>query len=365
MQLLYKPDWEQTKKRLLAWWDHEEMDRCALGVTAPKAGFEHQLPPKLPDRVEDRWLNHSYLHNLNEYRMSRTFYGGEAFPVWNPGYPGWDLFAVYLGAGVELKEDTGWVSPVIEAGELTDYCCDELRIQPDNHWWNLSLDMHRYATREAKGKSLPGILALAGCGDTLAALRGTQNLLLDVIDCPEYVRELELSLMKHWTEVYTILYEIIKEGAEGSTCWFNLWSPGRFYVAANDFAYMISPKMFSDIFLPSIEMQVNFLDHSIYHLDGPGTFVHVDALLELPKLQAFQVLPGAGNPSPLHYVDTLKKIQKAGKNLQITIAADEVETALEILSARGLYIQTACNSEEEALYLIRNAEKWSKNSNSY
>jgi hypothetical protein len=358
--MIYKPDWYKTKERLSAWWEHEIMDRCVIGVTAPRVGIGPALPPKLPEKMEDRWLDFSYLHDLNEYHMSRTFYGGEAFPVWNPGYPGWDLYAVYLGAGVDLKEDTGWVSAVIEEGDLTDHDYSKFTIRPDNRWWRFSQEMHRHSVGEAAGKSLPGILALAGCGDTLAALRGTQNLLVDVMEYPDYVRQFELFLMKQWTEVYTILYGIIKDGAEGSTCWFNLWSPGRFYVAANDFAYMISPEMFTEIFLPAIEMQVNFLDHTIYHLDGPGTFAHVDALLELPKLQAFQVLPGAGNPSPLHYMDVLKKIQKAGRNLHIGLAPEEVETALEHLSARGLYIQTYCESEEEARTLLRNAEKWSK-----
>lgn len=360
MELLYKPDWEETKRRLTAWWCHEETDRCALGVTALKAGVPNSPPPALPARVEDRWLDFEYLHELNEYTMSRTFYGGEAFPVWNPGYPGWDLLAVALGAGVDLREDTGWVSPVIAGGELREHDCRRFVLSRENRWWDFSLKMHEFAVREAKGKSLPGLLALAGCGDTLAALRGTDNLLFDVVDCPDCVREFDLHLMEQWVAAYDALYGIIKDGAEGSTCWFNLWSPGRFYPVANDFAFMLSTKMFTEIFLPGIELQVNALDHAIFHLDGPGMFAHVDVLLELPGLQAFQVLPGDGNPSPLHYAETLRKIQSAGRNLHIALPPEEVETALGMLSSRGLYISTACSTEEEARKLIKNAAKWSK-----
>ena len=84
------------------------------------------------------------------------------------------------------------------------------------------------------------------------------------------------------------------------------------------------------------------------------------ALLELPRLQAYQILPGAGKPSPLHYLDVLRLVQAKGKRLHITIPPEEVEIALELLSARGLFIETCCASEEQARYLLRQAERLSK-----
>jgi 5-methyltetrahydrofolate--homocysteine methyltransferase len=117
--------------------------------------------------------------------------------------------------------------------------------------------------------------------------------------------------------------------------------------------------MFRDLFLPAIERQTQFLDHTVYHVDGVAAFAHVDALCELPRLPALQILPGAGKPSPLHYLEVLQKVQQAGKNLHITIAPEEVETALAHLAAQGLFIATAAATEEEARQLLKNAEKWS------
>ena len=68
---------------------------------------------------------------------------------------------------------------------------------------------------------------------------------------------------------------------------------------------------------------------------------------------------GAGKPSPLHYADVLKKVQTAGKNLHITIPAEEVEHALSFLSARGLFIQASTQTEAEARALLKSAERWS------
>ena len=165
--------------------------------------------------------------------------------------------------------------------------------------------------------------------------------------------------MDLWIKVYDRFYEIIRDSAQGSTCWFNLWSPGKFYASQNDFSYMISTEMFEKLFIPTIRKQTDFLDHSVFHVDGIGAFNHVGVLCELANLQAFQILPGAGKPSPLHYMDVLKQVQAAGKNLHISIPASEVETALSELSAQGLFIATSCKTEQEARDLLAKAEKWS------
>ena len=117
--------------------------------------------------------------------------------------------------------------------------------------------------------------------------------------------------------------------------------------------------MFRELFLPVIERQTRYLDHTVYHVDGVGNFAHVPALCELPRLQAIQILPGAGKPSALHYLDVLKTVQAAGKNLQIYLSPDEVEPALRVLSARGLFISTWAETEAKARDLLQHAERWS------
>jgi 5-methyltetrahydrofolate--homocysteine methyltransferase len=359
MNLLYKPDWEQAKERMLAWWEGEIVGRCAMAVTAKKSVENDYAPPRLPDKVEDRWLDFTYLHESNEYRMRHTFYGGESFPVWNAGYPGWDSIQTHIGTPINLAEETGWHSPVINKGSLTDYAPEDFIIKDENKWWEFSKRLHKFAVSEAAGKSIPGLQDLGGSGDTLAALRGSENLLIDLCECPEHVKAFDVHLMDEWIKAYDILYGITREGAEGSTSWLNLWRPDKYYPIQNDFSYMISPAMFNEIFIPTIEKQTNFLDKTLYHLDGPGAFAHIYALCELPRLHAIQFLPGAGNPSPLYYMDSLKYIQSKGKNLHISIAPDEVETAIQTLSIKGLFIDTWCDTEEDAVYLLNMAEKWS------
>jgi 5-methyltetrahydrofolate--homocysteine methyltransferase len=253
--------------------------------------------------------------------------------------------------------ETGWIDPLLTED---DWDVTRLRLDRDGPRWRFAIEFIQRAAQESAGRSIPTLGALGASGDTLAYLRGTERLLYDVILSPERVREAERTLMAMWIEVYEQFYGIVHHAAGGSTAWFPLWSPGRFYPAQCDFSYLISPRMFNDLFLPPIERQTQYLDHTVYHVDGIDAFRHVPALLELPRLQALQILPGAGKPSPLHYLDTLRLVQSKGRNLHITIPPEEVEEALKLLSARGLCIQTRCQSEEQARMLLANAEKWSR-----
>lgn len=355
-ELLNKPDWEAVKERMKAWWAREDIGRPAISIRAPKDGVPREEPPPPPEKVENRWLDTDYRKRLNDYNIRRTYYGGEAFPVWETG-DGWMQQAAYLGCPVNMDEHSGWLGSILHGESLSDHDYREL-VPQENELQRASENMHICAAKFAKGKSIPAIQALGAGTDVLAALRGTERLLTDCLECPDYLREFDQYLAKQWNDIHDRLYQITCEAAEGSTCWpgVGLWAPGRFYMLQCDFSYMISPEMFIELFLPGIEINANYLDYSVYHLDGVGAFAHVDALCQLPKLNGIQVLPGDGKPSALYYKDILKKVQDAGKNLQIYIAPHEISTALELLSPQGLLLTTWADSEEEAKDLLRMVE---------
>jgi 5-methyltetrahydrofolate--homocysteine methyltransferase len=356
VSLLYKEDWEETKDRYRTWWAGESTSRCAIWVTAPRADAPDGPPPEAPGDHERKWTDLDYWARLREWEFRRTFYGGEAFPIWNCGYPGRENLAVFMGCPVTLREETGWVDPILTGDDLD---ARRLALDLDGRWWKFSIRAHEFAVEQSRGEAIPSTGAFGGSGDTLASLRGTERLLFDCVDRPERVRDADRYLMDLWIEVFERYHAIVGETAQGSTGWFALWSPGKFYAAQNDFSYMISTKMFTDLFLPTVEKQTEFLDHSVYHVDGVEAFAHVDALCVLPRLGALQILPGAGKPSPLRDMPVLKKVQAAGKNLHISIPSGEVRAALAELSARGLFIATSCRTEEEARSLLSKAETWS------
>ena len=358
MKLTFKPDWESCKKRYEAWWAHEDFGRAGIWVTSPVSGVE-RAPYHVVTRVDsiDQWLDKDFLRRAMNAYLENTFFGGEAVPIWNAGQTGWDALPAIVGCAVSFSQDAAWWHPIMEHGCLSSYTPRDIAIDTNNRWFKLADEFRAFTLAESKGRAIPSTSVLTGAGDALASLRTTEQLIYDLIDEPDTVAKFEIRMMELWIEYYEKIYEELKDAAEGSAGWFQLWAPGKFYASQCDFAYMISPEDFERCFLPAIEMQTNYLDYTIHHVDGEGNFRHVDLLCQLLRLQALQILPGPGKPSPLAYPDVLQKVQRANKNLHITIPPEEIKTALDMLSSRGLMIDTWANSQEDAEDIIRLVEK--------
>lgn len=347
--LLYKSDWPEAKQRLTAWWNREKLDRCLLTVRSPRDGAADVPAPARPATIEERWTDLDYLDALNDYSHRTEFYGAEAIPIWSPGYPGHAGLPTFYGCPFTLDWDTGWHKPILDGPRLDT---SGLRLDRSGRWWVWGDRMLNHAREVSAGKSIAAMNAIFGVGDTLAALRETGRLLLDLMDEPQAVCEAELKLMDDWIEVFGHQMGILTRNGGLATTWFGLWAPGSCYTAHCDVSYGISPQSFRECFVPALRKQTDFLDYSIYHVDGIGAFHLVDDIARIGRIRAMQILPGTGKPSPLHYLDVLRKVQRLGMGLHITIGADEVEEALALLSSRGLCIDTWARSEAHAREII-------------
>ena len=139
-----------------------------------------------------------------------------------------------------------------------------------------------------------------------------------------------------------------------------IWHPGRWYPVSCDFSCMISEKMYEDFLAEEIEKEVQWLDASMYHLDGPDALKHLDRILKIPSLNGVQWVYGAGNPTASHWLDEIRKIQSAGKCVQISVMPEELEIMLKELEPEGLMYTIDARSQEEAENLLKMAEKWRK-----
>jgi len=334
------------------------LDRCLVWVTAPRAGADREAPPTAPEDAVRRWTDPDYIAQLNDFQHRTTFFGGEAFPMWHVS--GFNMsLAAFIGCPVTLDRGTsGWVEPVLTE---RDWRLEDIHLDKNGRWYRFSVDLLKTAAEASEGRSIPCIPPLGGCGDTLAWIRGTERLLYDLVDRPRLVARTESLLTDMWIEVFDDFYSILSPSSEGgSVCYFPAWGPGKCYGVHNDFSYMISTETYEDIFLRALERQLKFLDCAIYHVDGVEAFRHVPLLCGLERLQALQILPGTGMPSPLHYMDVLRTVQAHGKGLHISIPPEEVETALGELSAKGLFIHTWCRTQADAEKIIADATKCSR-----
>ena len=60
---------------------------------------------------------------------------------------------------------------------------------------------------------------------------------------------------------------------------FGIWAPGKTAKLQCDASAMFSPDMFQRFVVPSLTEQCEWLDYSMYHLDGSQAMCHLDALL--------------------------------------------------------------------------------------
>ena len=125
-----------------------------------------------------------------------------------------------------------------------------------------------------------------------------------------------------------------------------------------DFAIMVSPEMFDAFILPALEEEADYLDHSVYHYDGPGALRHLDSVLGIKSLDAIQWVPGAGAPRVSTWIRLLRRIQAKGKLLVLSCESWEVEPLLSELEPEGLLLSTRCESQAEADALLGNVARW-------
>ena len=348
-------DWEGIKEHYTAWWNCEVLDKIALFVTAPLEN--HQQNETSIGLPEDR-LNKIKVLDFAEKEIQNTFYGGLAFPQYFPNF-GPDIFSAYMGATLKFSPIgdypvswVDWNKPV-----LKDYSdLSALEIKEDNVYWQKTKEFTTYALERSQGNYFVGITDIHASMDSLAVLRGgPEKLCMDLIDNPDGVKAAMKLLWNAWHKVYEKSYQIIREKQEGTYTWISLWAQGKMYPVQNDFTCLISTKMYEEFFLEELLNEINYLDYSIYHLDGPDALKHLDMLLEIPRLNAIQWGPGAGlaKEGIAKWIPIYKKIQAKKKSIIVYPQIDEIDLVLDNLSPEGLMISTKCSSQQKAEELLQ------------
>jgi len=345
LELKYKPDAAEAQERVRAFWQREVLDRPCVCIRVPKEGVD---PPSVP-QVLAADGDYAGAVALFEEWASGTCFLGEAFPVLSPCW-GPDQFAAFIGADLILapETNTSWAVPFVEDWDEVE----PFSIRPDNRWWSMTLDFYTAAARLADGKFLMGHLDIHSNLDCLAAVRGPERLCMDLIEHPDEVLRAAGWMDSLYKPVYNAVYEAGGMAEQGTVTWLGLWSDGRTHVPSCDFCYMISPEHFRRFVMPSLEYEVSCLDTAIYHMDGVGQLPHLDDILAIPGLHGVQWVPGVGERRMPEWIDLLRKIQRAGKSVQIGLYPDELKAVHSKLDPRKTFYEVGCGTEAEARELL-------------
>jgi hypothetical protein len=317
--LLYRPDADQARARLMTWWNGGDIGRPALQIVAPRLAPAEDIPA-LPQPAG--WTTHystrdfGYRVNLARRSCVGVHYLAEALPAVSPDLAP-NCLALYLGCqGIE-GDDTVWCEPLPVEPEAMRFDYD-----PHNLYWDFTLRLADEQLRLGQGRFLTAFPDLIEGLDTLAAMRGTERLLLDLMERPGWVRGALRQITDRYFHYYDILYDRVRDDVGGSYFW--VWGPGRTAKFQCDFSAMISPAMFREFMLPVLNEMCERVPYSIYHWDGPGVIPHHDALLSIPRLKMIQWTPGAGVEPVDHprWWPIFHKTVDAGKKLLLIGIAD-------------------------------------------
>lgn len=319
-------DWARTERNWTAWWQGE-LDRPMVMIEAmadPRysLGTWNDQLTRFPLALPAEEVINYFAPQLIALR-----YLGDAFPKWWPNFgPG--VVAAFLGSPVGASTGTTWFYP----SGITSLAETELAYSLDNSWWQRVEAITRAGVARWGDRVVVGHTDLGGNLDILASLRGTQQLLLDLVDAPAEVERLVGQITLLWQRYYDAFCDLIAPTNRGTAGWSPLWMPGSGYMLQSDFSYMISPRMFERLILPDLTACCDALDYAFYHLDGKGQIKHLDMLLSIERLRGIQWIPGDGAPPPEEWLPLLKRIRDGGKLCQVYVTP---EGALKIARELG------------------------------
>ncbi len=326
MNLLYKPDADDALRRLEAFWHNDLLDRPPVMATCPQPG---QTVPPGPGQLAG--FDGDYAGALAQFEAmaAAVYWGAEAFPTMGPCL-GPDQFAAFFGGEIVVSpesQETSWVERFVD--DWTDVL--PLRLDPDNRYWKHILAYMDYAGRAAAGKFLIATLDAHSNMDALGAMRGYEDLCLDMLDRPEAIDEAVAQVRDFYVPIYDAVYQAAAMDQVGwTTSWLGAVGPGKGTCVQCDFAALMSPRMFDRWVMPCLEAETAFLDHAIYHWDGPDALPHLPSLLSLPDLHGIQWVPGVGEEAegrPMYtWVDQLQQMQAAGKSVYAYGPAEALKT---------------------------------------
>ena len=360
MDCAWKANWEETKGHFAAWWAGEGPAIGAWNYPRVHEPREPVPDPGTSGSIERRFTDPEWRALSNHWSMARGAFPADVLPLANcdtgPG-----SLALYMGSEPGFDERTVWFYPTMEDDERPEDR-PPLRFDPESDWWRITEQTLTRSAELARGRYMVGCPDLIENLDILASLRGTQTMLMDVIERPEWVEQKMGEINAAWFEAFDRIYDIIRlEDGSNAFAAFSIWGPGRTAKLQCDASAMVSPAMFERLVVPALTDQCDRLDYTVFHLDGHQCIAHLDLLLGIESLGAVEwtpdpQVPGGGDPE---WYPMYRRILEAGKSVQaIGVTHEQVEPLLDAVGGAGLYILTEIRDEADAEKLLRIVEPY-------
>lgn len=355
VELQTKPDFNRCMERIYAWYEGEVLDRPPVRFHRHNAEFESEA--KTSGNwilLKDRWFDAEYQVDAFVAGLEGAQFLAETFPIFWPNL-GPDVYAAFFGMDLRYGETTSWAQHMLDDLEKIDH----LAVDWDNEYLKGIDAITDEALARCGGQFLVGYTDLHPGVDCAASLRGSDRLCMDLYDRPARVKQLFDIGLRDFEDVYNHFDEKLKAHGQLSVSWMHVPSFGRMHIPSADFSALISPAQFQEFCIPIHEREIQTMDHNVFHVDGPGVARHIDSLLELDKIQAYQWVQGVGDDFPiLQWTDFIRKVRSRGKSLIIDLALDDLDPFMEEFGPEGFFLWVGGADEAEQQQVLRRLEQW-------
>lgn len=362
----WKANLEETKKNYIKWWNHKGIvlnmwEHFQEGVQ-PHGPYAGEKPIHLtealrnsygtgamglpgapqPKNNHERWFGADFRAEYLDWYVGHSCLKADMLPVANTQLGPGSLAAI-LGARFEGGDDTIWIHPDPDFK-------DKLTFDPNHPNYLIHKELLKACKAKAQGNYYVGMPDLMEGLDVLAAMKGTDKVLLDTVMQPEVVEEQLRFINDVYFKVFDELYDIIREGDEMAFCYFSLWAPGKMTKLQCDISTMISDDDYKRFVQPYLRQQCQRIPYTLYHLDGVGAMHHLPHILEIEELKAIQWTPGVGEPQggdPKWY-DLYRQILAAGKSIMACwVTPEQLRPLLDNIGGDGIHLEMDFHNEEE------------------
>ncbi len=348
MELEFKKDFSDVQINWQKFWDGT-LDRPILLAICPKENTEPVPNPPFGaaftqgiEPVVDQTLRWAEKHEFL----------GDTVPYVRPSLI-IDLMPALLGAEI-ISAAGGDRIDTHAQPFVQDLNSAEIRFQRDSEWWEKWCRLAECITAKCSGKMIPGS---AQCWynnlDTLAAIRGNTQLLMDFYDNPEGIHCCMKQIIQAHREAVEESNQMFAIDQWGSVTGHGFYHTGKTAVPQCDFGFNIGKEHFDEFGLPYLRDEVNMLDDAEYHLDGPGNITHLESIVSIEKIKVIQWVSGAGNENK-DWTSLYEQINEFGKGLWLS--ARSPQQAVELWnrynkSGRMILHVSAENQAEMDRYL--------------
>ena len=244
-------DLEEKIEKYLQFWSNNGMDRPLLGFSLggyfPFMSFKGSSGFRVGGHLAPEMINPEAF--LDDYERIVDSWGRVEDDVIRAvaPLPGFPWLEAMVGCPVRVSTESVWAEPRNASWEELE----GLNISSENPWLQKYLEFLEALVEHAEGRYPVGQPFFRGVSDLMAALRGSDRLILDMYDAPDKVLRLAEACTSIFKKVIEHHFEIVPEFDGGYVVeQFALWAPDRVVRLQEDASALYSPKFYRDLLRP-------------------------------------------------------------------------------------------------------------------